>query len=55
MSRRGITGLLSVFVATVLVGLVLGWLIGGMVGYATEWTATGAISGVALGLITSQR
>ena len=54
MSRSGITQAALVFASATIAGVILGSVIGGMVGYPTEWTATGAISGIAFGLFTSQ-
>lgn len=54
MFRSGITQVVFTFASAILTGIVLGSVIGGLVGYPTEWTATGAISGIAFGLLTAQ-
>ncbi|WP_396612046.1 hypothetical protein ACH9L7_01830 [Haloferax sp. S1W] len=55
MSRSGRARRLVFFAASVVVCVVLGAAIGSTVGYTTEWTATGAVFGVALSLFTDRR
>ncbi|WP_416840822.1 hypothetical protein [Haloferax sp. DFSO52] len=55
MSRSDITRAALVFAAAIVVGVVIGSVVGEFVGYATEWTATGGVFGIALGLFTTTR
>ena len=55
MVRSGHTRRLSIFAVSVVVCVALGAAIGSVVGYATEWTATGAIFGIAISLFTDKR